>query len=64
MNSDEAKKIAKELGQKKRQEILTCIKSGKTLGEIAKKFCLDLMVVCEIFTQNINEFYLINSIAI
>jgi len=52
---------AEKLGQSKRQEVLDMIKSGKTLGEVSKFFNIDLMVTCEIFTQNIkNHYYLGN----
>jgi len=49
------RKQAQDLGQSKRQSILDMIKSGKTLGEVSKFFALDLMIVCEVLTQNIKN---------
>jgi len=46
---------AKELGQEKRQAVLDMIKSGETLGEVSRFFNIDLMVTCEILTQNIKN---------
>jgi len=46
---------AEKLGWTKRQEILDMINSGKTLGEVSRFFDVDLMITCEILTQNIKN---------
>ena len=52
---EQYRKQAEDLGQSKRQAILDMIKSGKTLGEVSKFFDVDLMITCEILTQNIKN---------
>lgn len=58
------KKQAEDLGQSKRQGILDMIKSGKTLGEVRRFFDTELMVVCEVLTQNIETVKFLRSEAI
>jgi len=52
---EQYRKQAEDLSQSKRQAILDMIKSGKTLGEVSRFFDVDLMITCEILTQNIKN---------
>lgn len=57
-------KKADDLGIENRQKILDAFRSGIKIGDIASKFEIETLTVCEVVTRNITSVDVLNNVSI